>query len=225
MTTNAQPGIDMWISIGSTYTYFAVMRADQVAASPDVELRWQIFNVRDAVQLMSKGYRPFTGKPMKLAYMWRDMERRSARYGLRPRLPAPYSLDDVALPNRVALVGMQEGWGIAYVKEAYRRWFEHSDPADKDANLHASLTAVGADPGQALAKANTPAIAEELARVTQEAQEVGVFGAPTFVVDGEVFWGDDATDMFLDYLANPDLLKTEEMTRLSTMPMGLVRKR
>ncbi|WP_435140215.1 2-hydroxychromene-2-carboxylate isomerase [Pseudopelagicola sp. nBUS_19] len=58
---------------------------------------------------------------------------------------------------------------------------------------------------------------------TDAAIAAGVFGVPTFIVDGEVFWGDDSTDMMLDYLGNPELFGTAEMKRLSDMPMGLIR--
>lgn len=58
---------------------------------------------------------------------------------------------------------------------------------------------------------------------TQTAIAHGVFGVPTFVVRGEVFWGGDATDMMLDYLKNPALFETSEMQRVSNMPMGLIR--
>ena len=58
---------------------------------------------------------------------------------------------------------------------------------------------------------------------TDEALGLGVFGVPTFVADGELFWGDDATDMFLDYLRDPKLFDGAEMSRLSNMPMGIIR--
>ena len=51
------------------------------------------------------------------------------------------------------------------------------------------------------------------------------FGVPTFVVNGELFWGGDATDMMLDFLHNPKLFETSEMKRISEMPMGKTRKK
>lgn len=52
-----------------------------------------------------------------------------------------------------------------------------------------------------------------------------VFGVPSFVVGGEVFWGGDSTGMMLDYLDNPALFETSEMKRISDMPMGLIREK
>ena len=58
---------------------------------------------------------------------------------------------------------------------------------------------------------------------TETAIVDGVFGVPTFLVRGQTFWGDDATDMMLNYLDDPSLFDTAEMKRISNMPMGLTR--
>ena len=79
-----------------------------------------------------------------------------------------------------------------------------------------------ANPEQAI---QTPEVKEQLWANTNEAIAAGVFGVPTFVTGGEVFWGDDALPMLLDYLADPGLFETPEMKRISAMPMGVVRKR
>ena len=60
---------------------------------------------------------------------------------------------------------------------------------------------------------------------TSKAIENGVFGVPTFVVEGQVFWGGDASDMMLDFIKNPKLFSSEEMKRISSMPMGVIRNK
>ena len=60
---------------------------------------------------------------------------------------------------------------------------------------------------------------------TSKAIKNGVFGVPTFVVEGQVFWGGDASDMMLDFIKNPGLFSSEEMKRISSMPMGLMRNK
>ena len=60
----------------------------------------------------------------------------------------------------------------------------------------------------------------KLRKNTEQAINHDVFGVPSFVIDEEVFWGGDSTEMLLNYLKNPDLFKTPEMIRISTMPMG-----
>jgi 2-hydroxychromene-2-carboxylate isomerase len=59
---------------------------------------------------------------------------------------------------------------------------------------------------------------------TETAIKAGVFGVPTFLIDDQVFWGADATEMMLSYINNPELFQTPEMRRISEMPMGVVRQ-
>ena len=185
-------GIDFWFSIGSTYSYLSVMRLPQVVAETGVSFHWRPFNVRAIMREMENI--PFANKPIKAAYMWRDVGRRAATYGLRPMLPAPYPLKELELANRVAIIGMSEGWGEAYVRAAYAAWFERGQPAGEDPNLSAAIAAAGQDPTTVLARANGPEGVDGLAAATEEARRLGIFGSPTFVVNAELFWGDDRLD-------------------------------
>ena len=119
------PTIDFWFSIGSTYTYLTVMRIDAVAKAQDVAFRWRPFSVR-AIMIEQKNI-PFMGKPIKAAYMWRDIERRSERYGFPARVPAPYPLSEFDRANKIAVLASQEGWCPPYVRESYRRWFQDGE--------------------------------------------------------------------------------------------------
>lgn len=65
---------------------------------------------------------------------------------------------------------------------------------------------------------------EKLRRFGEEALSAGVFGVPSLVIDGEVFWGFDATDMALEYLAHPQRFGTREYARVDALPVGVRRK-
>ena len=106
--SEAEP-IQFWFSIGSTYTYLSVMRLEAAEREYGVAFDWQPFNLRAIITEI--GNIPFQGKPPKLAYMWADIERRAAMYGIPAQsaraLSAARSLE---LANRVAIVGRAEGW-------------------------------------------------------------------------------------------------------------------
>jgi 2-hydroxychromene-2-carboxylate isomerase len=184
--------IDFWFSIGSTYSYLTVMRLPGVARRTGVAFRWRPFNVRHV--MVEQNNIPFKDKPVKTAYMWRDIERRAKGYGLAPRLPAPYPLPGLVLANQVATLAAEQGWAEAYVRETYRRWFEMGEPAGEEPNLSETLTEIGQNPETVLAQAQGDRIAAMLATATDEAMALGVFGSPSFCVDGEIFWGDDRLD-------------------------------
>lgn len=101
-----------------------------------------------------------------------------------------------------------------------------------------ALWTTGADPGEplqfaALAKSlevdplrlGDQAIKDALRVETEQAVAKGVFGVPTLIVDGELFWGADAMEFIEAYLANPGLLASAEMKRAGTLPIGAARKR
>ena len=184
--------IDFWFSIGSTYTCLTVMRLPAYASDQGLTFNWRPFNVRTI--LVEQDNIPFAGKPVKAAYMWRDIERRAGKYGLQVSVPAPYPLEHLPLANQVALLGMQEGWGQNYVIATYLRWFQDGHPAGSDPNLSESLREIGQDPDRVIKAATSPAIEHALATETEEAKRLGVFGSPSFIVEGEVFWGDDRLD-------------------------------
>ncbi len=181
--------IDFWVSIGNTYSYLSVMRLKSVEEASGVLFRWRPFSVR-AIMIEQSNI-PFVGEPVKMAYMWRDIERRALKYGFEPHLPAPYPLAEFDLANKIALVGETEGWCADYVCAAYRHWFHAGHEPGSEPGLSEALRELGREPARVVASAQTGRIEQRYKQVTDEARALGVFGSPTFVVDGEVFWGDD----------------------------------
>ena len=99
--------LDFYCFLGSTYTYLAVNRAEEVAARENITLRWRPFSVRSI--MLEQNNRPFIGKPVKLSYMWRDIERRAHRYGVPFKSIPNYPNDAEELANRVATLAALEG--------------------------------------------------------------------------------------------------------------------
>ena len=189
--------LDFWVYVGSTYSYLTVMRIEGLAERAGVTVEWRPFSVR-AIMLEMDNI-PFAGKPAKMAYMWRDMERRAEKHGLPCRVPAPYPLENFDLANRVAVLGREEGWCADYVRATYRRWFQDGEPAGESPNLENSLAEIGQDPARVIAAAEGEAIAAAYLAATEEAKGLGIFGAPSFLIDGELFWGDDRLEEALNW--------------------------
>jgi 2-hydroxychromene-2-carboxylate isomerase len=181
--------IDFWFSIASTYTYLSVTRMAEVVRRSGADVRWRPFEVRSI--MIEQNNIPFRTKPVKLAYMWRDLERRAALHGVAFAGAAPYPLRDVVLADSVALIGAQEGWCAAYVPAIYRRWFIGQRDVSDGSDIAIALEEAGQEPARVLALASTDATKHALTEATNQAKALGVFGSPTFVVGSEVFWGDD----------------------------------
>jgi len=184
--------IDFWFTMGSTYTYLSVMRIGELEQSSGIRFRWRPFHLLVILQEMK--HVPFADKPAKSAYMWRDIERRAAMYGLPVSLPVPYPAKQSIMANLVATVGMRQGWGVDFVRAAYRRWFQLGQETGSEPNISESLRDIGQEPQSVLALANAADAASALTEETNVARELGIFGSPTFVVGHELFWGDDRLD-------------------------------
>ncbi len=65
---------------------------------------------------------------------------------------------------------------------------------------------------------SAPEVKAQLKENTEKAALAGVFGVPTFVIENRLLWGNDATDMVLDYLRDPTLFQDPEMQRVSQLP-------
>lgn len=181
--------IDFWFTMGSTYSYLSVMRLGELEQSSGVRFRWRPFHLFVILQEMK--HVPFADKPAKSAYMWRDIERRAAMYGLPVSLPVPYPAKQSIVANLVAVVGMRQGWGVNFVRAAYRRWFQLGQETGSEPNVSESLREIGQKPQSVLALANATDTTTALMAETDVAKKLGIFGSPTFVVGRELFWGDD----------------------------------
>ena len=183
--------------------YLTVSRLHEVEAANGIRFRWRPFNARAIMQEMNNV--PFATKPIKLAYMWRDIERRASRYDLPLKVPAPYPLKNFDLASRVAVLGETEGWCPNYVRASYRRWFVEGKEVGAEPNLSESLSEIGQDPNRVIAAANAETIGRAYDANTHEARRLNIFGSPTFVVRGELFWGDDRLEDALAWQTNGTL--------------------
>lgn len=180
--------IDFWFSIGSIHTYLTVMRIAGVEKAHGVRFRWRPFSVR---AIMIEMDNIPAKKPVKMDYLWRDTERRAAMYGVPFAGRPPYPLANFDLANRVAVVGVEKGWCASYVRATYYRWFGDHQEAGAEPNLSDSLREIGEDAAQVIALAQTDEIGRAYEAATAAARRLGIFGAPSFIARGELFWGND----------------------------------
>ena len=183
--------VDFWFSIGSTYTYLTVNRLIKVSEKENIKFNWCPFSVRKI--MMDMDNIPFTppSKKIKSDYMWRDIERRAKFYGFEAKVPAPYPLKEFDLANKIAILGINEGWGIDYVTTTYRRWFQKGKEPAIEPNITEIFKELNLNKEDVIKKATSSDIETQYLENTKKAYKEGVFGSPTFIYEGEVFWGDD----------------------------------
>jgi 2-hydroxychromene-2-carboxylate isomerase len=189
--------IDFWFEFGSTYTYLTVARIRRLANRAGVSVTWKPFMLMPLMIEQGMMHGPFLPYPRKLEYMWRDIERRAAEHGVPYARPSKYPPDEVLTSARLALLGSKEGWCVPFVEEAFRLHWTEDRPIGTADNMRSALVTAGQEPEAAINKAKSPEIKDGLKRNTEEAQLLGLFGSPSFLVNGELFWGDDRLEQAL----------------------------
>jgi 2-hydroxychromene-2-carboxylate isomerase len=190
--------LDFWFEFASSYSYPAAMRIAALAAERRVELRWRSFLLGPIFRDQGWNDSPFNLYPAKGRYMWRDLERVCAARGLPFRRPSQFPRNGL-LAARVACRFAQAAWLPDFVRAVYRANFAEDEDIGSPEVLAACLASAGEDPAALLAEARSDAAKDRLRRQTEEAVRLGIFGAPSFVVAGELFWGDDQIEQALDW--------------------------
>lgn len=197
----AAPVLDFWFDFASTYSYPAMMRIHKAAAEHAVTVRLRPFLLGPIFKAQGWDNSPFNLYEAKGRYMWRDMERLCAELSLPFRRPAPFPQNSLAAA-RLALAGLDAGWGEAFCETAFRAEFGEGRRIDEANTLAAILAGLKVDADEAFKSAQSDANKARLRAQTEEAQRIGLFGAPSFVTaDGELFWGNDRLDAALGWAA------------------------
>ena len=182
--------IDFYFSIGSTYTYLSVTRILDVEKKYQVKFNWKPFSVRAIMKEMNNI--PFPkDKLNKVNYMWRDIERRSESYGFFFIIPVPYPLSEFDLANQIAILGLDKDWGIDYVRLIYKKWFQEGKEPAIEPSISETCKKLKLNKDDIISEAKTKSIEDKYIANTNAARENKIFGSPTFVINKEIFWGDD----------------------------------
>lgn len=138
------------------------------------------------------------------------------KYGLTMRFPPRHPFNPLAAMRLLA--GADADFAMA--QRAFDFVFSDGRAPDNDVDLAAFAARIGVDP----ALAGEQGAKDRLRTFTDEAIARGVFGVPTFAVDGELFWGVDAFDMLLAWLGEPGMFSRAPYAELERVETGIVRK-
>ena len=216
------PSLDFWFEFASTYSYPAAMRIAPLAREAGVTVRFRPFLLGPVFQAQGWSTSPFNLYAAKGGNMWRDLERLCADLKLSFRRPEPFPQNSL-LAARVALVGLGtasgeqssgerssgeqswdgQSWGEQFCRAVFLAEFCDGLQIDDVAVLSDILARLNVKPEPVLDAARTDTNKARLRAQTEEAQRLGIFGAPSFVTaDGELFWGNDRLERALAWAKN-----------------------
>ncbi|MBI1817265.1 MAG: 2-hydroxychromene-2-carboxylate isomerase [Deltaproteobacteria bacterium] len=182
--------LEFWFEFGSTYSYPAAARIEALATASGVAVEWKPFLLGPIFKSQGWSDSPFNIYPVKGRYMWRDLERLCAKYCLPLKRPTQFPRNGL-LAARVACLVAREAWCPDFVRAVYRANLAEDRDIAQAETVAAILTALGQPSAELIARAEAAANKERLRLQTERAVALGIFGAPTFTVDEEMFWGND----------------------------------
>ena len=155
--------------------------------------------------------------PSKRRWTYRACQFWADSHGVPFRFPAGHPFNPLHYQRLILACGS--------TPESVRRVFDYvwttgADPADEK-GFAALARSLGIGD---LAALGSPEVKDALRRNTEEAAAAGVFGVPTFLMNGEIFWGNDSVEFFNACLADPAILASPDMRRIDTLPVAAARK-
>ncbi len=186
------PGLRFWFEFGSTYSYVSAVGIEAAAAGAGVPLVWEPFLLGPIFAQQGWDDSPFNVYPAKGRYMWRDMERLCAAGGIPFKKPSRFPRSGV-VAARVACVAKatSEPWLPKFVRAVFRANFAEDREIGEVAEIRSILDSLGLPGASIVERAEAPDNRLRLREQTRQAAELGIFGAPSFVVGDELFWGND----------------------------------
>nr|WP_199046603.1 2-hydroxychromene-2-carboxylate isomerase [Dyella sp. ASV24] len=185
--------IECWFDFASNYSYLSVMRIEQEARARGVSIVWRPFLLGPIFQSFGWDNSPFVLQEAKGNYVWQDMPRQCRKYGLPWQQPSQFPRRSV-LPTRIALLGEEQPWMGAYCRRIMRMNFAEDRDIDNADAVGDVLTELGLSAEPLLQEAGTDAHRQRLRDRTELAKTRGIFGAPTFFVGNDMYWGNDRLD-------------------------------
>ncbi|MCB1849560.1 MAG: 2-hydroxychromene-2-carboxylate isomerase [Gammaproteobacteria bacterium] len=190
--------MDFWFEFGSTYSYPAAMRIEELASNQGVDIVWRPFLLGPIFQAQGWNDSPFNIYPAMGRYMWRDLERICANYKIPFHRPSQFPRNGL-LAARIACSFSSKPWVADFVRAIYRANFSENLDISKPETVCSCIDPLGEDPNIIIRTAQSDESKRLLREQTEKAKEAGIFGAPSFLVGHELFWGNDRLEEALSW--------------------------
>jgi 2-hydroxychromene-2-carboxylate isomerase len=191
--------VEFYFDVGSPAAYLAWTQLPRIARETGAEIEYRPFLLGGVFQ--ATGNR----SPMEVAakgqYMQDDLQRFARRYGVPFAHNPHFPINTLTLMRGAIGLQMREpARMVPYVDAVYRAIWVDGKNMNDPATVGKVLQQAGFPPEQLLALASDQAVKDHLKAETQEAVARGVFGAPTFFVGQDMFWGQDRLDFVKESL-------------------------
>jgi 2-hydroxychromene-2-carboxylate isomerase len=193
--------VDFYYSIGSRYSYLASTQIAALEQATGCQVDWHPVN---SVRLLShRQLNPFQGEPAgqyEGSYRERDAKRWADFYQILYNEPRGRVQFDSELLARACTAMKRLGKGVEFSHLLFAAMFQDSVTAIAELECRIRAEACGISAAEFDAALSDPETVAQLDRTIDYAHKAGIFGVPTFMAAGEMFWGNDRIVLLRHYL-------------------------
>ena len=191
--------VDFYFDFGSPAAYLAYTQLPKLRADTGATVVMKPLLLGGVFQ--ATGNRPPISVPLKGTYLFQDMSRYAKRYGVPLNMNPHFPINTITLMRADVGLALRGDERLPVYRDAVFRaiWVDKQNLNDP-ATVGAVLAAAGFDPAAIMALVADQQVKDELKALTQAAVDRGIFGAPTFFVGSEMFWGQDRLDFVREAL-------------------------
>ena len=194
-----KPKVRIYTDYKSPYAYVANKRLFELENNCGVELEWLPYTLRIPEFMGTvEGRTPHFWRKVRYSYM--DARRFANAQGLT--MKGPRRIYDAFYSSAGMLFAQRHGLFRPYHDTVFQRFWNHELEIDELSEIAGVIAAIGGSADAFEAYVNGPARAEH-DRIIDEAEALGVFGVPSMVFNGELFWGGDRIDLLIERIRNP----------------------
>jgi len=204
--------VDFYFDFSSTNSYFAAFLLPEICARNDARVNWMPAHF--AALFRGTGFDTMAMTPRKARYLWRDHARYADLTGLPFKKPSRFPIKTSSALRAVLAAGetaraddggtSRERAQRTISQAIMRAYWERDEDISRREVLASIASSAGFDGARLLESADAKPARDALAALTEAAVARGVFGAPTFFVSDEMFWGKDRLDFVERWLKRPE---------------------
>ncbi|HTD03050.1 2-hydroxychromene-2-carboxylate isomerase [Undibacterium sp.] len=205
---------DWYFDFNSPYAYLQLEQFDRLPPELEISLRPLVFGAL-------LGHWEHKGPaeiPEKRKHTYRYTQFRAEQLGIPFKMPPAHPFNPLPMLRLTIALGSKK----ALIQKIFRYIWQQGNSVTSPQDWQALCQYLDVPNADELIQQEEVKL--QLRANTERAIAQGVFGIPTFVLGTQLFWGEDATGMLLHHLAHPDWLESEELQRISNLPVGIVRK-
>ncbi len=193
----SRPVLEFWYEFSSPYCYLTAMRLGDLAKQNDIDVVWKPFLL--GAIFKAQGRDLPANIPEKGRYMWKDVTRRSEKNDWPFKKPDAFPCFAL-FASRIGTIAESQPWGGDFCKRIFQKYFEENIDVSRAEPIIEVLQSLGLDADKVMDEAQLEENKDLLKKQNEVALEKGIFGAPMFFANGEMFWGDDRLEDAIEHL-------------------------